>query len=384
MTEEQNTTTTTQVTPTAEKTETPTTTTVSENSKPASETTTAAEAPKTSENTSSQNEESQDIRDYIHGEKKPPCSYASLICLACVTNTGRRRTLADIYSWIQALFPYFATTPSGWQNSVRHNLSLNKNFTKIPKPGSTSGKGGFWTVDDKYESFIISNLKNGEGLVEFLKQFETPTAHPYSSRGKQNKEEAKKAEERKAAAASRDDKRKAAAKNAKKKAAKEAAAKKKAMLNAKKAQAAKKPDKTAKAKAKANAQKRKAKAAVSEPTADSMPILTDFFEMDKTDSALGTAEINFAEFSPTLSSINSPESLEFIGNEFPMIEDEPLQTDLDELFITDASETTHSSLTSDWQLHTARPGTDYFVTTDSVADEGVSLGLFDPAMSLLM
>ena len=46
-------------------------------------------------------------------------------------------------------FPYFRTAPSGWKNSVRHNLSLNKCFEKIEKP-TTNGnqrKGCLWAMN---------------------------------------------------------------------------------------------------------------------------------------------------------------------------------------------------------------------------------------------
>ena len=39
----------------------------------------------------------------------------------------------EIYAWIVYHFPYFKTAPTGWKNSVRHNLSLNKSFLKVEK-----------------------------------------------------------------------------------------------------------------------------------------------------------------------------------------------------------------------------------------------------------
>ena len=47
-------------------------------------------------------------------------------------------------------FPYFRSAPPGWKNSVRHNLSLNKVFTKTEKldmKGSDRGRKGYlWSL----------------------------------------------------------------------------------------------------------------------------------------------------------------------------------------------------------------------------------------------
>jgi hypothetical protein len=87
---------------------------------------------------------------------KPPMSYACLISEAINSTPERRLTLNGIYNHLTDNYPYFRFTKNGWQNSVRHNLSLNKAFKKVPRSPSEPGKGMFWTIDDNFAHLLVS------------------------------------------------------------------------------------------------------------------------------------------------------------------------------------------------------------------------------------
>lgn len=53
--------------------------------------------------------------------------------MAIEDSQAKALPVKEIYMWIVSHFPYFRDAPTGWKNSVRHNLSLNKCFQKLEK-----------------------------------------------------------------------------------------------------------------------------------------------------------------------------------------------------------------------------------------------------------
>ena len=94
-------------------------------------------------------------------------TYAELIQRAIETSVDKKLTLSQIYDWFINYVPYFKNkidqeSSFGWKNSIRHNLSLHKKFTRIQN--SEYSKSSWWTVSSIIDTCIKNNRTESTGI----------------------------------------------------------------------------------------------------------------------------------------------------------------------------------------------------------------------------
>ena len=109
--------------------------------------------------------------------ERPKMSYCQLISEALINSTNGMLVLSDIYEAISSKYPYFKTTTKSWQNSIRHNLSLDKSFTKEEKIEKIIGpdienekRGCYWKLADP--KYLLKKSKKRKKIEESQIQLE--------------------------------------------------------------------------------------------------------------------------------------------------------------------------------------------------------------------
>ncbi|KAJ3151218.1 Forkhead box protein J2, partial [Irineochytrium annulatum] len=127
-------------------------------------------------------------QQYCRVYRRPPISYADLITYAIAQSALKKLKLQSIYTFLISTFGYFKhhTAKRGWENSIRHNLSMKSRgrFLKV-KDSDDSEKGSYWHLN-KDPSLLNETIENARETAARLESWQgilylpirTSTPHP--------------------------------------------------------------------------------------------------------------------------------------------------------------------------------------------------------------
>lgn len=120
-----------------------------------------------------------------YGDQKPPYSYIALTAMAIQSSPDKMMSLSEIYKYIMDHFPFYRNNTQRWQNSLRHNLSFNDCFLKIPRRSDRPGKGSLWTLHPTCGTMFdngsfLRRRKRFKANEDDSNNFKSPTDHLYA------------------------------------------------------------------------------------------------------------------------------------------------------------------------------------------------------------
>ncbi|KAL1658362.1 hypothetical protein EV122DRAFT_194414, partial [Schizophyllum commune] len=80
---------------------------------------------------------------------RPEDSLPTIMRCAIQGSPQQRLTVRGIYAALQDKYAYFRTADPTWKSCVRHHLSRNLQFERVPRApcDGVAGHGSYWTVN---------------------------------------------------------------------------------------------------------------------------------------------------------------------------------------------------------------------------------------------
>ena len=103
---------------------------------------------------------------------------------AILESPNQRLTVSEVYDWMKRAFPYFSSPQAGtgWKNSVRHNLSLNKHFVKqVRNDLESGGKGSYWCIRTESLPIMEAAIRKQHNSVSKVQKSLVSSSSPLSS-----------------------------------------------------------------------------------------------------------------------------------------------------------------------------------------------------------